>query len=143
MLTKTVTYTDYDGQERTETFYFNLTKAELTKLQYKHPGGYGEYLKRITESKENAQIMQAFEDLVDLSYGVKSEDGKRFIKNETVLEEFKQTEAYSELFVELLTNVDAATAFANGILPDMDLTEAQKAEINEKTKALIDSKKAE
>lgn len=141
MLTKKITYTDYNGEERTETFYFNITKAELTKLQFKHPGGYSEYLERIIESKDVAELMQAFEDLIDLAYGEKSEDGKRFVKSRELTEAFKQTEAYSELFVELMTDGDASSAFANGILPELDIDETKKAELEAKAKALIDSKK--
>lgn len=141
MLTKKITYTDYNGEERTETFYFNISKAELTKLQFMHPGGYSEYLERIIASKDIAQLMQAFDDLVDLSYGEKSEDGKRFIKSAELTKAFKETEAYSEMFTELLSNAEAAQQFATGILPPIDMTEDEKAKLNARTKELIDSKK--
>ena len=141
MLTKKITYTDYNGEERTETFYFNISKAELTKLQFMHPGGYSEYLERIIESKDIAQLMQAFDDLVDLSYGEKSEDGKRFIKSAELTKAFKETEAYSEMFTELLTDDGAAQAFANGILPQIEVPEEEKAKIAARTKELIESKK--
>lgn len=141
MLTKKITYTDYNGEERTETFYFNISKAELTKLQFMHPGGYSEYLERIIESKDIAQLMQAFDDLVDLSYGEKSEDGKRFIKSKELTKAFKETEAYSEMFTELLTNDEAAQAFASGILPQIEVPEEEKAKIAARTKELIESKK--
>lgn len=141
MLTKKITYTDYNGEERTETFYFNISKAELTKLQFMHPGGYSEYLERIIESKDIAQLMQAFDDLVDLSYGEKSEDGKRFIKSKELTKAFKETEAYSEMFTELLTNDEAAQAFASGILPRIEVPEEEKAKIAARTKELIESKK--
>lgn len=141
MLTKKITYTDYNGEERTETLQFNLTKAELTKLEFKHPGGYSKYLERIIEERDTVELMQAFEDLIDLSYGEKSDDGKRFVKSDTLTQEFKQTEAYSEIFTELLTNSDAAQAFFNGILPVVDIPEEERAKIAARTKELIESKK--
>ena len=143
MLTKKITYVDYNGEDRTETFYFNLTKAELTKLQFSHSGGYGEYLQRIVAAKDLPALMEAFDNLIDLSYGEKSDDGKRFIKSPELTKAFKETEAYSELFSELLTNSDAASAFANGIMPKFDLTEEQQAEVNARTKELIEAKKSQ
>lgn len=143
MLTKKITYVDYNGEERTETFYFNINEAELTKLQFMHPGGYSEYLNRIIDAKEVAPLMQAFDDLIDLSYGEKSEDGKRFVKSPELSKAFKETEAYSQLFKELLTNGEAAAAFASGILPAIDLPEDKQAELNARTKDLIEAKKAQ
>lgn len=143
MLAKTITYTDYEGEERTETFYFNITKAELTKLQFKYPGGYSNRLERILAAKDAVALMKEFEDLIDLSYGSKSDDGRRFIKSEELTEAFKQTEAYSELFTQLLTDPEAASAFVNGIMPKVDLTEEQQAELNSKMKNLIDAKASE
>ena len=142
MLAKKITYTDFDGEERTETFYFNLTKAELLEMQIKHPGGYGEYLQRIIDAKDQVEVMDAFTELLAASYGEKSEDGRRFRKSKELFEDFKSTVAYDELFVEILTDANAAVNFVNGILPKFDVSEEQKQEINARTKALIDSKKA-
>ena len=117
MLKKTITYVDYNGTERTEDFYFNLSKAEIAKMELEIPGGMTEMLKRITAAQDTPSLVKIFEDLILRSYGVKSDDGKRFIKTSELKEEFKQTEAYSELFMELATNADAASAFINGIIP--------------------------
>ena len=117
MIKKTITYTDYNGVERTEDFYFNLTKAECTKMELGAEGGLSEMIKKIVAAKDVPSIMTVFEDLISRSYGEKSPDGKRFIKSEDMTNAFKQTEAYSELFMELATDVDAATNFVNGIVP--------------------------
>ena len=116
MLAKTVTYMDYNGVERKETFYFNLTEAELTEMQMSEYGGLTNMLQKIIDSQDSKAIMREFKKLILLAYGVKSDDGKRFIKNDQVREEFSQTEAFSEIYMELLTDSDAAAAFVNGIV---------------------------
>lgn len=117
MLKKTITYTDYEGNERTEDFYFNLSKAELMEMELSSSGGMEKYIKRIINERDNAKIVAIFKELVLKAYGVKSDDGKRFIKSEQLRDEFSQTEAYSDLFFELATNADAASDFVNGIIP--------------------------
>lgn len=120
MLKKTVTYTDYNGVERTEDFYFNLTKAELAEMELAKEGGFNNYLKRVVNSKSTPELIAVFKDLLLKSYGVKSDDGKRFIKSKELSEEFSQTEAYSEIFMALATDEKAAAAFVNGVVPPMD-----------------------
>lgn len=117
MLKKTIKYTDYNGAQREEDFYFNLNKAELTEMELSHDGGLTTMIEKIVKEKDGKEIVKLFKDLVLKAYGVKSDDGKRFIKNDEVRDSFAQTEAYSELFIELATNADAATAFVNGIVP--------------------------
>ena len=117
MLKKTITYTDYDGNQRTEDFYFNLSKAELTEMELSAEGGLGKYYERIIAAKDSKLIVKEFKDLVLKAYGEKSPDGKRFIKNQELRDAFSQTEAYSELFMELATDAEAATKFINGITP--------------------------
>lgn len=117
MLKKTITYEDYNGNKRTEDFYFNLTKAELTEMNFSVNGGIDTYISRIINEQDAGKIMEIFKEFILKAYGIKSDDGKRFIKNDQVREEFSQTEAYSELFMELATNAEAATAFINGIIP--------------------------
>lgn len=117
MLKKTITYVDFDGVERTEDFYFNLTKAEIMEMNLSVYGGLDKMLERIVAAKDTPKIVSTFKDLVLRAYGVKSDDGKRFIKNDKLREEFAQTEAYSELFMELATDEDAAIKFVNGIVP--------------------------
>ncbi len=117
MLKKTIAYTDYNGVERSEDFYFNLNKAELTEMQVGVEGGYGEMLQRIVDSNDNKQIVETFKSIILKAYGVKSQDGKRFIKSKELSEEFSQTEAFVELFMELATDEKAAADFVNGIIP--------------------------
>lgn len=117
MLKKTIAYTDYNGIERSEDFYFNLNKAELTEMQVGVEGGYGEMLQRIVDSNDNKQIVETFKTIILKAYGVKSQDGKRFIKSKELSEEFSQTEAFVELFMELATDEKAAADFVNGIIP--------------------------
>lgn len=117
MYKKTITYTDYNGVEREEDFYFHLTEAELFDLENSISGGYTAMVKRIIAAKNAPELIKVFKEIMQLSYGVKSDDGRRFIKNKEVLEEFTQTEAYSQLYMQLATNADAAAEFVNGVLP--------------------------
>lgn len=117
MLKKSITYTDYNGTERTETFYFNISKAELMEMELGTTGGYAEMLQRIVETQDAPSLIKIFKDLIFKAYGVKSSDGKRFIKSKELSEEFAQTEAYTVLFMELATNAEAGAEFVNGILP--------------------------
>jgi len=117
MLKKTMTYTDYNGETRKEDFYFNMTRAEVTEMELSIEGGLSDMIKRVTEAKDVPTIMKIFKDLVLRAYGQKSPDGKRFIKSKELSEEFAQTEAYSDLFMELATDSTAAAAFVNGIMP--------------------------
>lgn len=120
MLTKAITYTDYDGVERTENFYFNMTKAELAELNLTTEGGLQNVIQKIIDSKNVPEITKWFKKIILLSYGEKSADGRRFIKSEELTEDFLQTEAYSELFIELLSDEKAAADFINGLLPKTD-----------------------
>lgn len=117
MLKKTISYTDYDGNQRTEDFYFNLTKAELTEMELSHDGGLTNMIQKIVSSQDSKRIIAVFKDLILKAYGEKSPDGRRFIKNEELTDSFVQTEAYSELFMELAMDAEAAAAFINGITP--------------------------
>ena len=117
MLKKTIKYTDYDGNEREEDFYFNLSKAEVTEMELSKEGGMSEYIKKISATQNAPELIKLFKEIITKSYGEKSLDGKRFIKNKELTEAFTQTEAYSELFVELASNADEAVKFINGIMP--------------------------
>jgi len=117
MLKKTITYTDYNGVERTEDFYFNLTKAEIMEMQLSTTGGLDEMIQRIIATQDVPAIAKIFKDLVLKAYGQKSPDGRRFIKSQELTDEFSQMEAYSELYMSLATDADAASAFINGIVP--------------------------
>ena len=117
MIKKTITYTDYNGTERKEDFYFNLTKAEVMEMEMSTSGGLAEMITRIVAAQDAPAIIKIFKELVLKAYGEKSPDGKRFIKSEDIATAFSQTEAYSQLFMELATDADAAAAFVNGIVP--------------------------
>ena len=117
MIKKTIKYVDFNGIEREEDYYFNLTKAEIAEMELSVDGGLAEKVKKIVAAKDMPTLVKIFKDLVLRSYGVKRDDGRRFIKSEQLRDEFTQTEAYSELFMELSTNADAAVAFVNGIVP--------------------------
>jgi hypothetical protein len=117
MLKKTVTYVDYNGVERTEDFYFNLSKAEVAEMELSVEGGFSKMLEEIVRSKDNVRIMELFKQMVLKAYGEKSADGKRFVKSKELSEAFSQTEAYSEIFMELALDEKAAAAFVNGIMP--------------------------
>lgn len=119
MLKKTINYIDYDGNKRTEDFYFNLTKAEIAEMEMSTDGGLVKMIEKIVAAQDSKRIIEIFKDLILKAFGEKSPDGKRFIKNQDIRDAFSQTEAYSELFMELATNADAATAFVNGIIPSI------------------------
>lgn len=126
MLKKTITYTDFNDTERTEDFYFNLSKAEIMEMELSTAGGFAEMLQNIVKAQDGPTIMKIFKEIVLKAYGVKSPDGKRFIKSEELSTEFSQTEAYSVLFMELATDADAAGAFINGIIPaDIDTSQIE------------------
>lgn len=120
MLKITKTYTDFNGNERNEDFYFNLSKAEVMKMEMSTSGGLAEHIQRVVKAQDSAEIIAIFEKLVLDAYGVKSADGKRFEKNAQIRDEFAQTQAYSDIFVELATNADKAVEFVNGIIPQGD-----------------------
>ena len=131
MLTKTIKYTDYNGVEREETFLFNLTKAELMEMELGTTGGLTEMIQKIIETKDAPSIIKIFKDIILKAYGEKSLDGKRFIKiNDSGIplsNAFSQTEAYSQVFMELATDSKAAAAFINGIVPsDMNVVSNQE-----------------
>lgn len=117
MLPKKITYVDYDGVERTETFYFNMTEAELTMYQLERSGGMKQHLEKIVEGLDQPRILEIFRDIIHRSYGEKSDDGRRFIKSDELSTAFEQTEAYSVLVMELLSDEKAAGDFINGLMP--------------------------
>lgn len=117
MLKETIKYTDYNGVEREEDFYFNLTKAELMEMEMSTTGGLAEMIDKIVKTQDAPAIIKIFKELVLKAYGEKSADGKRFIKSEELATAFSQTEAYSILFMDLATDADKAAKFVNGIVP--------------------------
>lgn len=117
MIKKTVTYKNYNGVEVTEDYYFNLNKAEVVEMQMTTEGGFAEKVDKIIKAQDTPTLINIFKDLVLKAYGVKSDDGRRFMKSEQIREEFTQTEAYSEIFMSLAFNADEASEFINGIMP--------------------------
>lgn len=117
MLKKSIAYVDYNGNGRVEDFYFNLTKAEVTEMELSVEGGLTKKLEDIVNSQNNKEIIALFKEIILKAYGEKSQDGKRFIKSEELSEAFSQTEAFSELFMQLALDEKAAADFVNGILP--------------------------
>lgn len=118
MLKKDITFNDYNGTERTIPYYFNLSEAEVTLMEAKYPGGFSSKLQRISESKDNNEIIGAFEDFIDKSVGEKSEDGLYFFKSPEIIARFKASPAYNILIIELLSDATKAAAFINGIFPE-------------------------
>ena len=136
MLKKTIKYTDYNGVERNEEFLFNLTKAELMELEMSTTGGLAEMIQKVVDTQDAPAIIKVFKDIILKAYGEKSADGKRFIKvNDTGVPlsiGFSQTEAYSQLFMELATDAEAAANFIKGIIPaDMDISEEAIAKLQQ------------
>ena len=127
MLKKTITYKDYNGVERTEDFYFNLSKAEAMEMELSITGGLTEMIRKIVAAQDTPTIIATFKQIILKAYGEKSADGRRFIKSEELSKAFSETEAYSILYMELATDANAAAEFVNGIVPkDVDAPAAQQ-----------------
>ena len=118
MVVKKIKYTDFNGVEREEEFMFNLTEAEITEMELTTDGGLSDSIMKIISAQDTPEIIKTFKMLLLKSYGEKSADGRRFIKSEELTEAFTQTNAYSQLFMELATDDKAAIAFINGIIPE-------------------------
>jgi hypothetical protein len=126
LLKKTITYEDFNGETTSEDLFFHLSKAELVELEMSHEGGLSVALQKIVESQDGKAIVAEFKNIILNSYGKKSEDGRRFIKNQTLRNEFESSEAYSTLFMELVTDTDAAIDFINGVIPKGMAEEAER-----------------
>lgn len=127
MLKKTIKYTDYNGNEREEDFMFNLDEAELMEMELATTGGLSATIEKIVKEQDTAKIIEMFKNIVLKSYGKVSDDGRRFIKNDEIREEFQQSKAYSQLFMDLATDADAATKFIEGVI-DVDMNDPRIAE---------------
>lgn len=137
MFKMTQTYTDYDGNEKTETFYFNLNKVEILEMEAEEDGGYSDMLKRVVESKDSKELMKLFKQLLLKSYGVKTEDGG-FAKSEELVKKFEQSAAYPEIFMTLCTDAKKASDFVSYVMPlneqqRNELKDAKVSELPEKT----------
>lgn len=128
MLKKTLTYKNFNGEEVTEDFYFNMTESEISKMQLEVPGGMAAQFQAIIDSKNAPELMKTFEDIILRAYGVKSADGKRFTKSQELRDEFKNSAAYDQLFMTLIRDPKAAAEFAKAILPEtLNTKELEKA----------------
>lgn len=127
MIKITKTYTDYNGLERTEDFYFNLSEAEVMEYEMSTAGGLVEMIKNIVAAQDAPAIIKIFKELVLKSYGIKSADGRRMEKSEEISTAFSQTEAYSMIFMELATDAEKAAEFVNGIIPNKKATHTTAA----------------
>lgn len=136
MFKKEIEYQDFNGQQRKEMFYFNLSKAELMEMELSTQAGMEEMIKMLIATKDNAKIVQTFKDLILKSYGIKSEDGTRFIKTPELREAFEQSNAYSELFMEILSSTDAQVAFINGVVNGVNVPEMKEEDAIAKLKEL-------
>lgn len=126
MLKKTITYTDYNGAERTEDHYFNLTKTEIMKMELSTKGGLTEMIQRIIAAQDTPALLEIFDGLIRKAYGIKAADGKGFEKSEAITKTFTESGAYDVLFMELVTDAEAAAKFINGIVPADLAAEAAK-----------------
>lgn len=129
MYKKTIKYTDYNGIEHEDDFYFNMTKFDLMRLNAEHPGGFEDYINRITKAMDTKTLVEVFESIIQQSYGEKDETGLRFVKSKAKSEAFTQTEAYSELMMELISSETAAAEFVNGIIPKIDVPVDETANV--------------
>lgn len=126
MVKKTIKYVDYNGETREEDFYFNLTKPELVELELGEDGGLKAYIEKIIKSNDARQVLAMFKKIIGVAYGIKSPDGRRFIKSEDVTNAFFQSEAYVSLYMELLEHPDIAADFIRSMLPeDMRVSDEQ------------------
>ena len=141
MFKKTITYVDYEGTERTEDFYFNLSSAEIAEKELRTVGGYGEQLLRIANSQDREAIVNEWKSFILGAYGVKSEDGRRFIKSPELAEAFTQTPAYDQLFLELLSDADFAAEFVNGVMASVNKAADSGQLTLEKAKELLEEKR--
>jgi hypothetical protein len=127
MLKHTITYEDVHGDEITEDFYFNINEAEMIELEVEHKEGMYAWLDRIVKSEDRKTLVSEFKKIILAAYGVKSEDGKRFIKNDEVREAFVQTDAYSKLFMQLATDAEFGATFVKGVLPKKMASQVDEA----------------
>lgn len=144
MYKKTITFKDFDGNDCTETLYFNFSRAELVEMEMEHPGGMSDYIQSIVESHDTVEIMKTFKDILTSAYGVKTPDGKRFIKSKEVLDEFMQSPAYDEFFMEIITDEKTMSDFINSVIPQIPKLPSKEdgkvINLKEATRAALDAK---
>lgn len=117
MLAKKISYMDYNGNQREDTFYFNLNKAEIMEMELGVVGGMTQLINMMIAQEDGPGLAKFYKDMILKAYGEKSLDGKRFVKNQELRDAFEQTDAYSELYMELVTDQEKASEFVKGIMP--------------------------
>ena len=136
MFKVTETFKDFLGSDRTEDFYFNLTKAEIIKMEWSYEGGFIRMLKTLIDKQNIPEMIKVFDLIIDSSYGVRTPDGRGFKKSKDILDDFKTTEAYSNIFMRFATDATFASDFLNGIIPQEIADEVSKMSEDEKKAAL-------
>lgn len=136
MYKKVIKYEDFNGEQREETFYFNLSKAELMEMELSTQAGVEQMVRMLIATKDNAKIVQIFKDLILKSYGIKSEDGTRFIKTQELRDSFEQSNAYSELFMQIISDSNEQAAFINGVVNGVNAPVIDEKEALAKLKEL-------
>lgn len=131
-----IEYVDYNGNQRKDTLYFNLSKAEMMEMELSTTAGVEEKLRMLIATKDNATIVKTFKEFLIKSYGIKSEDGTRFIKTDRLREEFEQSEAYSEIFMKLISDTDFQAKFINGIISGVNMPEMKEEDAIAKLKEM-------
>lgn len=116
MLKKVVTYTDFNGDERSETLYFNLTEVEVARLEVRYPGGLEKHINNLNAQERPDEVLDLFETVLKMAYGTKSDDGRHFHKSEEETKKFGDSAAYTKIFVELLTDDAKAADFFNAMV---------------------------
>lgn len=130
MFKKTIKYVDYKGNEREEDFYFNITKSELVEMELAKKGGMSEYLEKITKAQTKDELVLWFKKIILKAYGEKSDDGRRFMKSEEISKAFSETEAFNQLYMELIVDEKKAAEFVNAVVPEF--TEEELGQLSEK-----------
>lgn len=133
MYKETIAFTDYNGIDRQEDFYFNLNESEVMKMELSVPGGLTAMMQRIVQKIDGQQIIDTFEELIRRSYGEKSPDGREFVKSPELTKKFMETEAYNKFFMKICTDSQAATKFFNGIIPQKVDADSSEAPVNPPT----------
>lgn len=125
MRKETIKYSDFDGTNREEIFYFNLTRAECVALHMQTTGGLPAVLEKIVKANDIGTIYATFEDLLGRSYGVKSDDGRRLMKGKDgeLFLAFKETNAYDELMCKLISIPGYSADFFSEVIPAEALEE--------------------
>ena len=138
MLKKTIKFEDYNGEQRSEVYYFNLTKSELTRWNFEHKEGIGPYVDRMLKENNYRELLRVFEDLISMSYGIPDADGLHFRKSKAITEDFENSPAYDELFMELVNDNTKFEAFVTALVPRDLAAEIKKQQAEEAKKHAAD-----